>query len=285
MARPMGVRAMPSQVPGAASGVAAQMSRYGVGAGPQAAGLPPGAAPNIQEALQNMRHQLSFPPGQAPQGATGALGPNTMGGGLNPQAQGPGAPGNGLPPRLQALAAQNPQAAQARFSQFKAGQLPGQQGMQPQGKPPVQATPFPAPQGGRGGTPPIYAGGQGQLGGRPSQEGPIAYTGPNGSGTMQPSTGSARPWESQVQADPRQMGDFLKNMGRDPQTGGVAQMPSQPAMQEAPGQAPAGLPTKPNFGGQADGGYQSPPWVGSMGGGGIDPREQLRQRLGQMMHY
>lgn len=235
-----------------------------------------------------MRQQLSFPPGQAPRGATGVVGPNTMGGGLNPQAQAPGAPGNGLPPRLQALAAQNPQAAQARFAQFKAGQLPGQQGMQPQGKTPVQEAPF--PQGSRGGTPPIYAGGQGQLGGRQLQPGPIPYTGPNGSGTIQAPVGPGRPWESQVQADPRQMGDFIK--GRDPATGGVAEMPgSLPAigMQDAPGQAPAGqggLPTKPNFGVQDGGGYQSPPWAGSIGGGGLSsPQDQLRNRIGQMMRY
>ena len=94
-----------------------------------------------------------------------------------------------------------------------------------------------------------------------------------------------------MQVDPRQMGDFLKKMGRDPATGGVAQLPppAQGGMQDAPGQAPAGpggLPIKPNFGAQTDGGYQSPPWAGPMGGGGLaSPQDQLRNRIWQMMRY
>lgn len=263
MAR-MGVRSMPSQGPinftgPNGPGVLRPPSSPGVAwPGSQVIG---GASPNIQDALQSMRQQLSFPPGHV-------SGPNTMGGGLNPQAS-----GNGLPPRLQAMAAQNPQAAQARFAQFKAGQLPGQQGMQPQGRPGGQppmgvvgAGNPGGPQPQRGGTPPIYAGGGGgQMGASPQ---------------VDPAAG---------QGDPRQMGDFIK--GRDPATGGVAEMPgSLPAigMQDAPGQAtagPGGLPTKPNFGLQDGGGYQSPPWMPPGGGGLANPQDQLRNRIGQMMRY
>lgn len=51
---------------------------------------------------------------------------------------------NGVPPRLQALAAKDPAAAQARYAQFQAGQLPGQQQPAPE-MPTLQGPPMPMP--------------------------------------------------------------------------------------------------------------------------------------------
>ena len=80
-----------------------------------------GQGGNMQTMLGNLRQQLYGP--QALQ----QLGGGPAGGGAM-QPQQPGLGANGLPPRLQALAARDPAAAQARFAQFQAGQLPGQQG-------------------------------------------------------------------------------------------------------------------------------------------------------------
>jgi hypothetical protein len=87
----------------------------------------------VQAMLANLRQRLY---GQQ----AGQQGAGQGQQGANPAAGMP----NGVPPRLQALAAQDPAAAQARFAQFQAGQLPGQQG-QPTLQGPQMPTAMPRP--------------------------------------------------------------------------------------------------------------------------------------------
>jgi hypothetical protein len=100
-------------------------------------------AGGVAAMLANLRQRLYGQQAGQQQGQIADYVRNLPGGAGQPPGANPaaGMP-NGVPPRLQALAAQDPAAAQARFAQFQAGQLPGQQG-QPQ----IQS--FPMPPAGR----------------------------------------------------------------------------------------------------------------------------------------